>query len=272
MSTPTIEAGRDLRLAVAPITRVQVRDATQTGDGHSWTIEGYAAVFEQATVLYDGKWFRIREELARGAFDGVMQRVASGDELVHLNHGHDMSSAVAASNVRASGGSQLPIGGLELNVDDHGLRFFARVDAEDPDAVRMAAKMRRGVVGQASFAFRIGEESLTVRELDDGRDDELYRIEEVSALYDVCVCAQGAYPQTESYIRSLAAASLRVPDLGAHGRSDLDSEGHGSRSGSDPEGTDTHEVAPPAGPVSHLSLLRAQARASSRSLRMEGAL
>jgi hypothetical protein len=37
------------RLAVAPLQRVQVRDATATGDG-SWTIEGYAAVFEQETT------------------------------------------------------------------------------------------------------------------------------------------------------------------------------------------------------------------------------
>jgi HK97 family phage prohead protease len=206
------------RVAVSPIRNVIVRDATASGDG-SWIVEGYAAVFEQETVLYDGKWFRIREKIARDAFDQVLERVAGGEELVHLNHGHEMTSSVAATNVDG-------VGSLDLRADSHGLKFVARVDAEDPDAIRMATKMRRGVVAQASFAFTIDQEAAEVRELDDGRDDELWTIERVKNLYDVCVCAQGAYPQTESQIRSLAAASTRVPDLGTLGRSDLVSEGH----------------------------------------------
>src|SRR5690606_36415168 len=115
------------------------------------------------------------------------------------------------------------------------------VDPDDPDAVRMASKMRRGVVAQASFAFTIDEEELLVRELDDGRDDELYTILRVGHLYDVCVAAQGANPNTESSLRSLAAASLRVPDLGTHGRSDLEPEGHQGRQ--PPNGRGPGEVA-----------------------------
>lgn len=227
-----------LRVAVSPIRQINVRDATASGDG-SWIVEGYAAVFEQETVLYDGKWFRIREKIARGAFDDVLGRVVTGDELVHMNHGHDMVSAVAASNVTGTGG-------LTLKADERGLWFSARVDAEDPDAIRMATKMRRGVVAQASFAFTIAEEFAEIRDLADGREDELWTIEEVGHLYDVCVCAQGAYAQTESTIRSFAAASMRVPLLG---RSDLVSEGHQDRS---PSGEGPSEVAtgePPAGHV-----------------------
>lgn len=195
---------------------VQVRDASATGDG-SWTIEGYAAVYEQETTLFDiPGWLRVDEELARDALSAVIERANNGQELVHLNHGHDMKTAVAASNVSG-------IGGLELGNDFHGMRFFARVDAEDPDAQRLAVKSRRGVVRQASFAFDIGDEEIVdQRELEDGTVLVKYRINEVSHLYDVCMCAQGAYPQTESYVRSLAAASLRVPDLGAlNGRADL---------------------------------------------------
>lgn len=214
-------ARRVLRLAVAPIRDVVVRDATAAGDG-SWTVEGYAAVHEQETTLFEiPEWWRVREEIARGAFDSVLERVRAGDELVHLNHGHDMTSAVAATNVKG-------VGGLELDADFHGLRYFARVDPIDPDAQRMAAKMRLGVVAQASFAFTIARETLVESvELEDGTLDQLWRIEEVGHLYDVCVCAQGAYPQTESYIRSLAAASLRTPDPGVLGRGDA--PGHGRR-------------------------------------------
>lgn len=193
--------GRVFRLAVTPLRSVVVRDPSGTGDG-SWTMEGYAAVFDQETVLWDGRWFRLRERIARGAFDTVLQAVAAGTELVHFNFGHDMNTSVAATNVTG-------IGGLELEADFHGLRYFARVDAEDPDAVRLAAKMRRGVVAQASFAFTIAAEHVVESVVtEDGRDDELWEIDEVGHLYDVCACPQGAYPQTESHLRTLAAASL----------------------------------------------------------------
>jgi HK97 family phage prohead protease len=214
METAVPATERVFRLAVTPVTNVEVRDATGTGDG-SWTIEGYAAVYEQETVLWDGKWMRMREEIADGAFGPVLERVAAGEELVHLNFGHDMNTSVAATDVQG-------IGGLELADDMHGLRFFARVDPEDPDAVRLAAKLRRRVVAQASFAFTIAREESYEHEDDTGKTDVLYRILEIGHLYDVCACPQGAYPQTESHLRSLAAASL--------GRAGLDPAGLDRRS------------------------------------------
>lgn len=211
-------------------------------------------------MLYDGSWFVVRERIAPGAFDDVLSRVQSGDELVHLNHGHNMESVVAATDVSG-------VGGLELRADGHGLKFTARVDPEDPDAIRMAAKMRRKVVAQASFAFTIDEEELLVRQADDGRDDELYTILKVGHLYDVCVAAQGANPYTGSMVRSGFAASLRVPDLGALGRSDLVSEGRERRSDLVSEGADL--VAAEAGLEdirADAARIRAQADATYRIL------
>jgi len=200
-----------LRLAVAPVRDVRVSDPTASGDG-SYVVSGYAAVFDSDTVLYDGRWFRIREEIAAGAFSNVLSRLAAGEGLVHLNHGHDQTSVLAATNVTG-------IGGLHLREDTNGLYFEARVDAEDPDAVRLAHKMRRGIVAQASFAFTIAEETLTVSTLPDGREDEFYRVLEVGDLYDVCACAQGAYPQTSASIRALTLRSMagKALDLAERG-------------------------------------------------------
>lgn len=250
----------EFRLAVAPLSQVRVSDPSGSGDG-SWVVSGYAATFDEPYTLYDSKWFVMREQIAPGAFDDVLTRVAAGDELVHLNHGHDMMSAVAATDVAG-------VGSLELTADSHGLKFVARVDAEDPDAVRMAAKMRRGVVAQASFAFTIDTEFAQIRDLDDGREDELWTIEKVGHLYDVCVCAQGANPYTESSLRSLAAASLRVPDLGALGHSPQ-SEGHQGHPAGGPI-----QVTPEAGQVAsgRTALLKAQAVDHARTMRKEGAL
>lgn len=214
MRTDTADTAALRRVLVAPMRSVEVRDTTGTGDG-SWTIGGYAAVFNQETTLYDGAYSRVREVVAPGAFS----RVLTTDPLVHLNFGHDMQSAIASTHVRAAGGA-LPVGGLELAEDEHGLRFFARVDATDPDAIRLAAKMRAGVVDQASFAFTIRAEDEFYSRTDDGRDDALYTIREVGDLYDVCACAQGAYPQTTSFIRSVYRASFSeaFDEVAAHPR------------------------------------------------------
>jgi HK97 family phage prohead protease len=242
---------------------LRVSDPSASGDG-SWTISGYAATWDDTYTLYDGKFFRVSERVARTALDNVLARVQAGDELVHLNHGHDMTSAVASTEVTSG------IGSLRLSTDEHGFAFVARVDAEDPDAVRMAVKMRRGIVQQSSWAFTIKDEELVTRDLPDGREEDIFTIQEVQSLYDVCVCAQGANPYTESSLRSLAAASMRVPDLGALGHS-ADAEGHQGHSQEGPIQV-TPEVAAGRVATGHLELLRARAVDKSRHLRREGAL
>lgn len=214
---------RVFRLAVSPMRDVRVVGPEASGDG-SFIIEGYAAVFDQEAVLYDGRWLRIREEIAREAFDSVLARLDLGDGLVHLNFGHDMNTAIAATNVEG-------VGGLSLHADPYGLHFEARVDGEDPDAVRLAVKLRRRVVGQASFAFTIANETYEESEDANGKIDVKCRINDIKDLYDVCACPQGAYPQTESNLRSLAAASLGHSGLEPAGLDRRSEEGETGRDG-----------------------------------------
>lgn len=211
-----LEGEAALRFAVAPLTGVTVREADATGDG-SWTIEGYAAVFEQETTLYNGRFWQLGEIIDRNAFGPVLAR----NPLVHLNHGHDMTKAVASTHVAG-------IGGLELEPDFHGLRYHARVDQDDPDARALAVKMRRGVIAQASFAFTVASEVLErAEETDDGKSVEVWRILEVRDLFDVCACAQGAYDGTESHLRGLASAYGRAAEFaaGRQGRPATDGTG-----------------------------------------------
>jgi HK97 family phage prohead protease len=228
----------ELRHALVQVCDLEMRDATSTGDG-SFTVTGHAAVFNQETTLYDGSWFRLREKIAPTAFDDVLSRNPD----VHLNIGHDMTRAIART-----GRSANQIGGLELSVDKRGLRFFARVDPEDPDVVALQRKMRHGIIDQASFAFTVGEDERSVATGDDGFEDELRVIRSVKELYDVTVVAQGAYAQTNSNIRSLMAAiqgrAISGPDSASL----------------PPEGAPI--VAPAA--VGGLDLRRAQMRADAR--------
>ena len=181
------------RVLFAPITEMRISDPSQSGDG-SWTMSGYAAVYEQETTLYSSPHYTEREIISRGAFDAVL----ASNPMVHLNHGHDMKTAVASTRVPSG------IGSLELSSDTHGLRFVARVDPEDIDARQLAVKMKRGIVTQASFAFTIDDQEPDQDiEGPEGQVSVRWRINRVGSLFDVCACAQGAYPQTESAVRSL---------------------------------------------------------------------
>jgi HK97 family phage prohead protease len=182
------------RERVSPLTDYVYRDAVHTGDG-SHILEGIAAVTGEETTLYRGKGWEWREVIEPGAFDAVL----ASSPLVHLNIGHDMGSAVAST--RAPG----PIGRLELSVTPEGLRAFAKLDPVDADVARMHAKMTRGVMDQMSFAFRIGDMETRTRVVD-GVEIETDHIRSVSDLYDVCVCAQGAYPQTTVEMRERITA------------------------------------------------------------------
>jgi HK97 family phage prohead protease len=192
----------DVRYVVAPITQVDVRDTTGNGDD-TWTMSGYAAVFNQETTLYDGKFLKVTEHIDPQFFDAVLreQPMAEPSGVVHFNLGHDMNRSVAATDVSAG-----QPGWLNLKADTAGLNFLAKVARDDPDGIAMASKMRTGVLRQASFAFTIAKAEWTTIETDDGPDEDHRTLLSAAHLYDVCACPQGAYPQTTSQLRSYAAA------------------------------------------------------------------
>jgi HK97 family phage prohead protease len=204
----------DVRYAVAPITSVDVRDTSSTDD-NTWTMSGYAAVFDQRTTLYDGKFLKITEDIDAKAFDAVLRDQPMGEPagVVHFNLGHDMNRAVAATDVPEG-----QAGSLKLTADKQGLHFLAKVPRDDPDGIALATKMRSGVVRQASFAFSIARLETVIVEDDDSPTEYSDTIAEVKHLYDVCACAQGAYPQTVSGLRSYAAAIGQPSDEGGHPR------------------------------------------------------
>lgn len=197
-----IQPASDLRIMTCRVKGIEVRDATGTPDG-SWTMSGYAAVFDTDAVIYDGAYWQMVESIDPHAFDSVL---ASPDLLTHFNFGHDMNRVMAATDVPPG------IGNLALRADPmQGLFFLATVDPEDVDAQACAIKMRSGVIKGASFAFTIARKQLTTTDMEDGREQDYVRILEVGNLYDVCACAQGAYPTASS---SFAARSYGARILG----------------------------------------------------------
>jgi HK97 family phage prohead protease len=247
---------REPRQVMARVRGLELRDATGTGDG-SYTLSGVAAVFGQTTTLYRGKWWTLEEEIAPGAFSAVLARPPD----VHLNHGHDMRTAMARLT---HGGPDGPVkvGGMKLWEEDDGLHVFARLNPDLSHVRDLAVQMADGVVDQMSFKFEIGRDVLrTTVDPATGHETDHYTIIEVSELYDVCVCAQGAYPQTSASLRA-ALASLR--------HSGIDPEGLRPRHTPARVG-DHHATTPPAdgdlARAAQLAAIRARARVASLTTR-----
>jgi HK97 family phage prohead protease len=186
-----------------PLVEVSMRTPVENGGG-GYTIRGHAATTNSEYVLYESEGVRVRERVASDAFDEVL---ASNPD-VHLNLNHDMRYAMARTGVQG-------IGGLDLSMDSVGLLTQARVSPNLSFVRDLNEQMTLGVVDQMSFAFTIQSETRTAVEDDDSMD-VLYTINKIGQLYDVCICAQGANPQTDASIRSFrAAAGLQTAGMSA---------------------------------------------------------
>ena len=148
-------------------------------------VQGYAARFEDETTI--GGQFA--ERVARGAFDGA-----------------DMSNVVALFNHDWN----MPLArtgkGLELTVDEIGLRYSFEL-GDQSYAKDLAENIRMGNVSTSSFGFTVADDSWERR---DGMN--LRTIESVGTLFDVSPTTQGAYPTTEVALRSMEAA-LEVVEM-----------------------------------------------------------
>ena len=158
-----------------PAAKLEVRALDDGGV----TVEGYAAVFDQQTVI-GGQW---REQISPGAFRNAIDR----DDVVFLiNH-----TGLPLARTRS--------GTLELFEDQRGLKMRASLDMRDPDVRSIIPKMQRGDLDKMSFAF-----IPTRQKWKDVNGKNLPRrtIEEAE-LYDVSIVTTPAYSGTEIGLRSL---------------------------------------------------------------------
>lgn len=209
--------GLERFVALAPMTHVDVRDPSQNPD-NTWTFSGYAAVYNQRAIVKNASDFRLEYEIAPDAFADVLttQNLAAGDGVVHFNLNHNMDSVIAASDVPWG-----QPGSLKLSSDAHGLHYLVKASRDDPDAVKLAVKLRDGVIRQASVAFVCGDHQITQSDSGDGTEVVLRRITQASQLVDVCATPQGVFHQASSQLQQFAANIFGQPGavaLGGHPR------------------------------------------------------
>lgn len=163
----------ELRNKYGENVELRTADVRAAGDD-SLVIEGYAANFEQRTDL---GYFK--EEIARGAFDDVME----DDVRLLLNH-------EGAPMARTTNGT------LELSIDDTGLKYRAAL-ADTQDGRDLYKLIKRGDITQSSFAFTIAEQEWS-------EDRSTRTVTKMARLLDVSPVTYPAYPTTTVAARQMA--------------------------------------------------------------------
>ena len=167
-----------------PIADIEF-DASGAGEG-AMTLRGHAAVFDRKSHDLGG----FKTIIDKGAFTSVLDTTPD----VHLLWDHDTRYVLARTKNQT----------LELRQDPYGLHVWARL-APTSFAQDLAVLMKRGDVDQMSFACDIGDDTWT-----ETGDEVTRTVHSVSGLYDVTVCAQGAFPQTDSTLLASAREAGRI--------------------------------------------------------------
>lgn len=166
---------------------MNLRKAEDASDD-SMIVEGYAAVFNSRTMLYESPFtgYRYFEEIEPGAFDGAdLTRT-----VFKYNHADNCLVLARASN-----------GTLSLSTDEKGLKV--RADIADTTTGRdLYTLIQRRDLDKMSFAFTIGEDGETT----DRENKEFVRtIKRVGTVYDVSVVDFPAYDDTSIEARGADA-------------------------------------------------------------------
>ena len=154
-------------------------------DGGKMIIEGYAAVYDDETLIGDEEW-GFYESIERGAFDGANMKD------VPLKYNHSDAVPILARTRNKS---------LELKTDDKGLFIHAEL-LDTQDNIDMYKRIKAGLIDKMSFAFTVRKEGETWEK---GKTPKR-SIKKFDRIFDVSVVDVPAYEGTSIYARSLELA------------------------------------------------------------------
>lgn len=144
-------------------------------------VEGYAAVFDQPTIMYEYDGIEYKEVIDKNAFSKAeMQDVV-------MNYNHQGKPVARTKN-----------GTLKLIIDDVGLKVNADLSGT-PEARNLYEEIKGGYIDKMSFAF-------TVSETDYRKETHTRNITGIKRLYDVAAVDIPAYDTTSIQARSFFEA------------------------------------------------------------------
>ncbi len=147
-------------------------------EGAVYVAEGYAAVFNQVAFLFERKGVKYYEVILPGAFDKADM------SNVFMYYNHDGKPVALIGN-----------GTLKLTVDEHGLKFWAYLGGTD-EGRKLWEEIKGGYITQMSFCFIPAE---GCNKFD---SENVRRITEITAVFDVSATETPAYDETEVFARS----------------------------------------------------------------------
>lgn len=173
---------KEIRLANIADFSIEHR---QDDDGGKMIIEGYAAVYDDETLI-GSEDFGFFERIEKGAFEGANMKD------VPLKYNHSDAVPILARTRNKS---------LELKTDDKGL--FIRAELLDTqDNIDMYKRIKAGLIDKMSFAFTVKSEGETWEK---GKTPKR-SIKQFDRIFDVSVVDIPAYENTSIYARSLELA------------------------------------------------------------------
>ena len=155
------------------------------------TLEGYAIVFNQETIIGDEE-YGFTEEIDRNALQDTLMKD------VPMKYNHMDSFLIIARTKNKS---------LSLSVDNIGLKV--RAELLDTNSNQDIYKMvQSGLLDKMSFAFTVDEQVWN-------REGDIPKrtITKIERLYDVSVVDTPAYDATSIYARSLESMELELKTM-----------------------------------------------------------
>ncbi len=152
---------------------------------NSLEVEGVPCVYDTETVLYKGKYYECREQIASDAFDEADMT----DVIFNMNH----CGRVYARTRNNS---------LQLESKEDGLHMKAQLRSSDAGHQQMFDDIQSGLLDRMSFAFTVAESKFEYIERDGEPTIELRTITKIDKLYDVSAVDIPAYDTTSISARS----------------------------------------------------------------------
>jgi HK97 family phage prohead protease len=157
-------------------------------------VEGYAATFNQPTVLWEYDGIEYKEEIDRNAFTNTQM----ADVVMNYNH----SGKPVARTKNST---------LQLEVDSIGLKIKADLSGTE-EGRKLYEEIKGGYIDKMSFAFTVSEESYN-------KDTRTRRITGIKRLYDVAAVDIPAYDTTNISARDFFQAEAEREEAEALKRS-----------------------------------------------------
>lgn len=177
----------------------QYRDFEIRASDEGLIVEGYAATYEQPTVMYEYEGMAFSEVIDRNAFTNS-QMV---DVVMNYNH---QGKPVARTKNNT----------LELNSDITGLHIRADLSGTE-EGRRLYEEIKGGYIDKMSFAFTVSDEEYD-------RQTRTRRITGIRRLYDVAAVDIPAYDSTTISARTFFEAEAEKERAEAQKRAEAQAE------------------------------------------------